>query len=127
MDRKRRKKRRGKGSRTSIMEKIARERMEILYTEAGKRSFEGRIELAQSYMRRAKRIGKRLNQRMPRKYRGKYCKKCLVPFSSSDLFQVRLRRGRRVTTCKNCGNISRIPLAKTRSRQTRIEINDTFQ
>lgn len=107
---KRRKKRRGRrGRRTGYMERIGSERIELLFREAVKRAREGDMELAVSYLQRAKRIGMRLNLRTLNRYNGEYCKACMVPFATSSYFRVRLRDGKKVTTCLRCGEVYRMP------------------
>lgn len=108
-----RKGRRGrKGLRTSVMEKIGAERIEMLMEEAGRSVLAADDELALRYMVRARKIGMRLNLKTMGKYRGEFCRNCLMPFVSASKFRVRMHGGRVVITCLNCGAIYRKPLRK---------------
>jgi len=121
MHAKRKRYRKGKGSRTSHMEKIGGERMEILFHAAREKAVAGEYELAASYMRRAKKIGKRLNQKVLGRYKSEYCKNCLVPFVTSELFTLRLRNKIMVITCLNCGEIHRRPFEKPPGKEMKHE------
>lgn len=94
------------------MVQIARERIDILMTEADQAALAGRMELADRYVDLARRVGMRYNVRVPTTYRRRFCRGCyryLQPGASS---RTRLSRGRVVTTCLRCGHVSRIPLGQ---------------
>ena len=94
------------------MVQIARERIDLLMTEADQAALAGRMELADRYVDLARRVGMRYNVRVPPAYRRRFCRGCyryLQPGASS---RTRLSRGRVVTTCLHCGHVSRIPLGQ---------------
>jgi len=51
-----------------------------------------------------------MSQNVPLKeLRKKFCKKCFTPFGNS---KIRIKSGMKITTCKNCGYISRWKIKK---------------
>ncbi len=89
---------------------IAKERMDLLMERADLAALEGKMDLADRYVDLARRVGMRYNVRFSPEHRLKFCKACyryLLPGSTS---RTRLNRGRLVTTCLNCGHVTRRPL-----------------
>ncbi|MDP7264704.1 MAG: hypothetical protein QGH39_04000 [Candidatus Thermoplasmatota archaeon] len=106
-------KRRGRGRRglrTARMERIGAERIDLLVHEAKRRAREGEEALASKYIIRAKKIAMRLNLKTLGKYRGEFCKECMVPFVSASIFRARLHGKKKVITCLRCGNVHRRPI-----------------
>ncbi len=83
--------------------KIARERMEILFSEARTAP----EDLARRYIRLAKKIGMRYNVKIGTERKKLYCTKCFTPFKAA---KARLKKGFLVRTCVHCGRISRMPV-----------------
>ncbi len=95
--------------------RIARERVFYLI----KRAEEWKnidYELARRYVELAKKIAMRYRVRIPRELKATYCKKCLYPYKAGR-FRVRVKKGRVVITCLNCGFERRIPIVKGLNRK----------
>ncbi len=119
----RRRQRRGgrRGIRTARMERIGAERIEILVREAISRALSGDHIFPIRYMERARKIAMRLNLKTLRDHRDEFCKSCLSPFVDSTHFRVRLRGGRKITTCLRCGAVMRRPYNRERPAARRRE------
>lgn len=72
-------------------------------------------ELARRYVELAKKIAMKYRVRVPRSLKAVYCKKCLYPYKSGR-FRVRVRKGRVIITCLNCGFERRIPVKQKKYR-----------
>ena len=104
-----------KGRRNREMIAIAKERIDILFSEAEKAALSGRMDRANRYVYLARKIGMRYNVRLPGKYRMHYCRKCdsfLMPGVNAEY---RLNNGKITVTCKNCGHVYRRPYLKEKS------------
>jgi ribonuclease P protein subunit RPR2 len=88
--------------------KIAEERIHILFTEAEKMVKKDH-EMADNYIKLARKIGMRYNVRMDGKYRRRYCKYCYAYLHPGITADVRLRKGVMETKCKKCGKINNFP------------------
>ena len=87
--------------------KIAKERIEKLFEQAEKTKSQ---ELANRYVGLARKISMKINLRMPRKYKRKFCKHCYNYFKEGN-YRVRTRNNRLVYYCFNCKKYTRIPLS----------------
>ena len=96
-------------SKPEAWQRIARERMEILFREA-EEAFAKHPERARRYVALAKKIGMRYNVRL-RGVKSKFCKKCGAPLRPGVNARIRASKDRQaiVTTCLACGNVSRYP------------------
>jgi RNase P subunit RPR2 len=83
--------------------KIAKERIEILMSEAAA----SRPEFARRYMKLAKKIGMRYNVRLG-EHKKKFCKYCFSYYTSENSTR-RLKNGILSITCKVCKKVTRIP------------------
>jgi ribonuclease P protein subunit RPR2 len=92
------------------MVRIARDRVSILFALAESEATTGHPELADRYVRLARRIGMRYNVRLLAEYREVYCRECSSFWVEGRTVRTRLRSGHRVRTCLRCG----------RERRTRI-------
>lgn len=103
-----------RGRRTSVMVRIARERVAALFALA---EAEGRPggdrPLGDRYVRLARRIGMRYTVRLAPEYRERYCRSCSSLWIEGRTVRTRLRSGRRVRTCLVCGRIRRTGLSPT--------------
>ncbi|MBO8179912.1 MAG: ribonuclease P [Archaeoglobus sp.] len=93
--------------------RIAKERVSYLI----KRAEEWKnvdYELARRYVELAKRIAMKYRVRIPKELKITYCKKCLYPYKAGK-FRVRVRKGRVIIKCLNCGFERRIPIRPRRS------------
>ncbi len=106
------KSRRGRiGRRTKEMVEIARERIRILLTLAEREIIQNKnYSRAQRYVLLARKIGMRYNVRMEKYFRNKICRKCNSYLITSHSCRVRCTGRKVITYCKNCGNITRVPL-----------------
>ena len=84
-------------------QKIARERIEMLFREAAS----AEPELARRYMRLAKKIGMRYNVRLGKRRRY-FCKHCYAYFTSLNS-QRRLKNGKINIKCLSCNKVMRFP------------------
>ena len=96
------------------MVRIARGRISDLFALAERESANGHGELADRYVRLARRIGMRYNVRLLAEYRELYCRGCSSFWAEGRSVRTRLRSGRRVRTCLVCGRTRR-----TRTRDER--------
>lgn len=92
------------------MVRIARERVSDLFALAEREALGGHVELADRYVRLARRVGMRYNVRLPREYRDLYCRGCSGFWIEGRTVRTRLRGGRRVRVCLRCGRTRRVPL-----------------
>jgi ribonuclease P protein subunit RPR2 len=101
--------------RRSEQRKMARERMNILLSQA-KDEFSSDRSLSKRYVTLAREIGMRYNVRLTKKDKLEICKKCnsfLVPGESC---RVRTHKLRVVITCLECGSVRRIPFIRERDK-----------
>lgn len=90
--------------------KIAKKRIEKLFLLAEKNSLKKRYDLADRYVKIARKIQMRYQIRMPKKLKRKFCKHCyriLIPGKTS---RVRIQNGKIITYCYHCRKYQRIPL-----------------
>ncbi len=87
--------------------KIARERIEKLFSQAELFTKEGRYDLGRRYVSLARRIGMKVDISVG--HRMDYCRNCNVYMIPARTCRVRVRRGRKVIFCLSCGNTSRFP------------------
>ncbi|HEX9708367.1 MAG TPA: ribonuclease P [Candidatus Thermoplasmatota archaeon] len=90
--------------------------MEILLGEAGRAVRAGKGLRARRYVDLARKIGMRYNVPMAREWKRWVCAGCgtyLVPGRNAT---VRLRPGRTVVTCQECGRVKRAARAAGRAR-----------
>lgn len=59
-----------------LQKKIAKERIEILFDEAKNAAREGKLDLANRYVKIARKIGMRCNVRIPQSLKRSFCKYC---------------------------------------------------
>jgi len=90
-------------------QKIARERIEILFSLAEK-EFKRHPERSKRYIQLARKIGLRYNVRLPKELKRKFCKECNSLFTVSSK-QVRIDSRTKTVTikCLNCGKTYRYP------------------
>lgn len=82
---------------------IARKRVADLFSLAEREAFGGHLELADRYVSLARQVGMRYNVRLLSEYRELYCRRCSAFWVEGRTVRTRLRAGRRVRTCINCG------------------------
>ena len=103
--------------RQAIHQKIAAERIGILFSEA-KKAFHENPERSERYVRMAREIGMKCNVSIPKKLRLMFCRKCRGYLVPGDTSSVRLdpAKGNIIITCKKCGNVKRQPYKKARPK-----------
>ena len=96
----------------SSTKQIAMHRVRILFSLA-KQNAQSEPELAQRYIRLARKVAMRARLRLPREYRFLVCRKCksfiLPGVNCRTRIQPR-REPHMVITCLSCGKITRIPI-----------------
>lgn len=97
---------------------IARERIDILFTEALKAALAGNAARANRYVELARRIGMRYNVRIPQAHRRRFCKVCYAYLLPGRTATVRVGSGRVVAHCHACGATMRVPhLRETKAKR----------
>ncbi len=97
----------------AISQKLARERIKLLFSEAEK-AFSEHPERAKRYVEMARKIGTKHNVSLSGGLKKRFCKKCggfLVPGTNCT---VRLDsvKGNIIFTCKSCRTVKRYPYKK---------------
>lgn len=98
----------------SSVKQIARQRIEILFSEAEKVA-KANPKLAAQYICSARRIAMATKIRLPLEFRRRTCKECNTLFVHGVSCRVRVKQKREphvVVTCLNCGNQTRYMLNK---------------
>ncbi|MGA1848091.1 MAG: ribonuclease P protein component 4 [Thermoplasmatota archaeon] len=101
--------RRGRGKKRPIVREAAQDRIESLYSLAFNMARAGELDLARRYLNLARKIGMRYTVRIPTRLKRSTCKGCRVPLMPNITSRIRLRDGRKIVTCLECGHISRYP------------------
>lgn len=86
---------------------IALERIERLFEEASSSLEEGDIDRANRYVDLARKIGMRYNLSIPSEFRRRYCKNCYSYLYPSKTCDSRLKDGKLISKCRECGYINR--------------------
>lgn len=95
--------------------RIARDRIESLFTQAEKLAKEGQVSLSQRYVSLARRIGMKVD--IPIGHRMEYCRSCNTFMLPSRTCRVRVTRGRKVIVCHICGSTARFPYRKRQQQR----------
>jgi len=90
---------------------IARQRIKKLFSEAEK-IFPKDKELANKYVKLARKIAMKFNLRMPRGYKRRFCKHCYSYLVPGKNLRVRTRDEKSVYYCLECKKFMRFPLSK---------------
>jgi ribonuclease P protein subunit RPR2 len=96
----------------STVKQIARQRIQILFQQAQK-TYKTNPEIAQSYIKTARKIAMSARIRLPTQYKRSSCKNCNTLLVPGETSRVRMRPTREphvVITCLSCGNQTRIPI-----------------
>ena len=94
-----------------MSKEIARERIRKLFLEADK-AFKKNKKLSNRYVEIARKIAMKLNLKMPKKYKRRYCKHCYKYLKNGVNARVRVHKSRVVIYCMECKKYTRIPLVK---------------
>jgi ribonuclease P protein subunit RPR2 len=93
--------------RKKYMQRIARERIEILYGLAQEAALRGEEDRARRYVEHMINLSRKYNVRIPRHMKRHFCKKCHTFLIPGKTAQVRLKKGKVVIKCLRCGNYKR--------------------
>ncbi len=95
--------------RKKYMQRIARERIKILYELAQNEAMNGDEELARRYVDHILNLSRKYNVRLPGYMKMRICKKCHSFLLPGKTAQVRLKKGKVVIKCLKCGMYKRYP------------------
>ena len=106
--------RRGYGAKRSLVNTIARERIQVLLEHARTRAREDDKRLARRYVELAGKISMRTKVRIPREDKHFICKNCMMPLIPGRNARVRLtsRKMNVTITCLSCQSIKRFPYSR---------------
>lgn len=95
-------------------QKIAKERIEILFKEALKQAKAGRLDRANRYVFLARKLSMKYQIRIPKEFRRKFCHKCYHYLLPGKNARVRTNPKTKAVeiTCLDCGHINRYPYSK---------------
>ncbi len=106
------------------MVRIARERIDELFSLARREAVTGNLALADRYLRLAGRVAQRYTVRLPKAYREMYCRRCSSFWVEGRTVRTRLRHGHRVRSCLVCGRPRTEPYRPRRSTTVDPGIKD---
>lgn len=112
-----------RGNKPKWIKNIAKERMDILFTNAEKEFFTN-PERSDRYVTLALKISTKYNTKIPRKWKRRFCKNChkfLYPGQNSA---VRLVNQEVNIFCDECGHVMKIPYIKEKKLKRRAK-NDS--
>ena|SRR3989338_7675138 len=89
-------------------QKIAKERIEVLFKEA-KNMFKEDPKLSDRYVYLARKIAMKYKVRIPSTLKRKFCKHCYKYLMPSVNCRVRVQRGKVVYYCLSCKKFTRLP------------------
>ncbi len=88
---------------------IAKERIEILFKEADK-IFKKSPKLANRYIELARKVAMKVNLRIPKQLKRKFCKHCYSYLKPGVNSRIRIHKNKIIIYCKDCKKYTRIPL-----------------
>lgn len=88
---------------------IAQERIKILFEQADK-IFKKSPKLANRYVEIARKIAMKVNLRISKNLKRKFCKHCYFYLKPGINSRIRLHKNKVIIYCKNCKKYTRIPL-----------------
>jgi len=91
------------------LKQIARTRIKKLFSEADK-VFKKSPKLANRYVEIARKIGMKVNLRLPKYIKRKFCKHCYSYLKSGVNSRTRIHKNKVIIYCQNCRKYTRIPL-----------------
>ena len=89
--------------------KIARERIKILFEQADK-IFKKSPKLSNRYVELARKIAMKVNYRLPKYLKRKFCKHCYSYLKPGVNSRIRIHKNKVIIYCKDCKKYTRIPL-----------------
>ncbi len=88
---------------------IAKHRIRKLFSEADE-IFPKNPKLADRYVELARKIGMKINLRLPKRLKRKFCKHCYYYLKPGVNSRVRIHKHRVIIYCLNCKKYTRIPI-----------------
>lgn len=93
------------------LKKIALERIEVLFREA-REQFKKDPKLSDRYVKLARKIAMKVNLKIPKEYKRRYCKHCYSYLVPGVNCRIRNYRNRVIYTCLNCNGYMRFMIKK---------------
>ncbi len=90
--------------------RIAKERVELLFSLAETAAMGGKLELSRRYIELMLKIARKHNIRLGRDKKRMFCKSCHTFLLPGRTAKVRLKKGRVIIKCEVCGTYKRYPL-----------------
>jgi len=104
--------------------RIAKERIEKLFTLAESTASEGDRERSRKYVLLARRIGMKLD--IPVGHRKEFCRECSSYLLPGRNCRIRISNRRLAITCLECGKISRFPFSR-KQKNDRVNACETVK
>ncbi len=95
-------------------QKIALERIKILFKEADQ-VFKEDPKLANRYVKLARKLAMKINIRLDKNLKRKFCKYCYSFLKPGINCRIRTRENKLIYYCFNCKNYTRIPFRKVKT------------
>lgn len=111
-----------RGRRPNWILDIAKERMDILFTQAEK-EIKIHPERSHRYVELARNISKKYNVEIPQKWNRRYCKKCYKFLQPGHNSSIRLINEKINIKCEECGHVMKIPYIKEKKFKRRAKID----
>ena len=92
-----------------MKKQIAGERIKILFEEADKIFIKDK-SLASNYVKKARKIAMKVNLKLPRPLKRKFCKHCYNYLRPGINSRTRISKSRITILCKECKKYTRIPV-----------------
>lgn len=93
------------------LRKIALEKIKTLFNEA-KLQFNKNPSLSNRYVKLARKIAMKVNLRIPKEYKRRYCKHCYSYLVPNKNCRVRVNKSRVIYYCLNCKKFMRFVIKK---------------
>ncbi|MBW3011691.1 ribonuclease P [Candidatus Woesearchaeota archaeon] len=97
-------------------QRIALERIRILFSQADE-IFNKSPELANEYVKKARRLAMRYEVSIPRELKRKFCKHCYSFLKVGKTLRVRAHKGKMVYFCFSCKKFMRFPYIKEKKNK----------
>lgn len=92
--------------------KIAEKRVNKLFCLAERKALAKQFDLADRYVKIARKISMRYLVPIPSYFKRRFCKHCYSYLLPGENCRIRIHKGKIVIYCYNCGKISRVILEK---------------
>lgn len=101
------------------LQKIAQERIEVLFKEADSAAREGNLQRANRYVFLARKLSMKFSARLTREQSRKFCHKCYKYLQPGRNLSVKINPKTQSVEylCKECGNITRYPYIREKKLQ----------